>query len=227
MQQRLPSLYQQPILFAHRGASAHAPENSIDAFRLALRLGATGLETDCWVTKDKHVVLDHDGVVRQKRFSRVRSKKIGECEFSEIQSKMPKLTDLLEIATPNIPISIDLCDPTAMPIIDQLVDKPESMNRIFICHPDLELLASLKQQYPLFRYVNSIRLRKISEGPERRCANLAEFKIDVLKATIHTLQFRELVKNEKVRGAVRDIENDTFLKLCISCSKLCSLPFVH
>jgi len=180
VQQRLPSLYQQPILFAHRGASAHAPENSIDAFRLALRLGATGLETDCWVTKDKHVVLDHDGVVRQKRFSRGRSKKIGECEFSEIQSKMPKLTDLLEIATPNIPISIDLCDPTAMPIIDQLVDKPESMNRIFICHPDLELLASLKQQYPLFRYVNSIRLRKISEGPERRCANLAEFKIDVL-----------------------------------------------
>jgi len=180
VQQRLPSLYQQPILFAHRGASAHAPENSIDAFRLALRLGATGLETDCWVTKDKHVVLDHDGIVRQKRFSRVRSKKIGECEFSEIQSLMPKLTDLLEIATPNIPISIDLCDPTAMPIIDQLVDKPESMNRIFICHPDLELLASLQQQYPLFRYVNSIRLRKISEGPERRCANLAEFKIDVL-----------------------------------------------
>jgi hypothetical protein len=50
---------------------------------------------------------------------------------------------------------------------------------------------------------------------------------DVLKATIHTLQFRDLLKNDKVRGAVRDIENATFLKLCISCSELCSLPFVH
>ena len=50
---------------------------------------------------------------------------------------------------------------------------------------------------------------------------------DVLKATIHTLQFRELSKNDKVRGAVRDIENATFLKPCISCSELCSLPFVH
>ena len=50
---------------------------------------------------------------------------------------------------------------------------------------------------------------------------------DVLKATIHTLQFRELTKNDKVRGAVRDIENATFFKLCISCSELCSLPFVH
>lgn len=35
---------------------------------------------------------------------------------------------------------------------------------------------------------------------------------DVLKATIHTLQFRELSKNDKVRGAVRDIENATFFK---------------
>ena len=35
---------------------------------------------------------------------------------------------------------------------------------------------------------------------------------DVLKATIHTLQFRESAKNEKVRGAVRDIENDAFFK---------------
>lgn len=180
MQQRLPSLYQQTILFAHRGASAHAPENTIDAFRLALKLGATGLETDCWVTKDRHVVLDHDGVVRQKRFARVRSKKIRECDFSDIQLKMPKLSDLLEISASDTPISIDLCDPTAMPIIDHLVASPESRNRIFICHPDLELLASLKQQYPFFRYVNSIRLRKISEGPERRCANLAEFEIDVL-----------------------------------------------
>ncbi len=50
---------------------------------------------------------------------------------------------------------------------------------------------------------------------------------DELKATIHTLQFKELVKNENVRGTVRDIENATFLKLCISCSKLCCLPFMH
>src|SRR5262249_9005601 len=43
VQQRLPSLLDPPIAFAHRGARAHAPENTIEAFRLALRLGATGL----------------------------------------------------------------------------------------------------------------------------------------------------------------------------------------
>ena len=67
VQQRLPSLLDPPIAFAHRGARAHAPENTLDAFELALRLGATGLESDVWLTADGVPVLDHDGVVRVGR----------------------------------------------------------------------------------------------------------------------------------------------------------------
>ena len=70
MQQRLPSLLDPPIAFAHRGAKAHAPENTIEAFTLALRLGATGLESDVWLTSDGVPVLDHDGVVRARLRSR-------------------------------------------------------------------------------------------------------------------------------------------------------------
>ena len=50
-----------PVLFAHRGAKAHAPDNTLEAFELAVKLGATGLETDAWCTRDGEVVLDHDG----------------------------------------------------------------------------------------------------------------------------------------------------------------------
>ena len=35
---------------------------------------------------------------------------------------------------------------------------------------------------------------------------------DTLKSTIHTLKFRDLVKNDKIRGAVMDIENEVFFK---------------
>src|SRR3954469_24335287 len=70
MQQRLPSLLDPPIAFAHRGAKAHAPENTIEAFALALRLGATGLEGDVGLTSDGVPVLDHDGVVRARLRSR-------------------------------------------------------------------------------------------------------------------------------------------------------------
>ena len=58
MQQRLPSLIDEPIAFAHRGARAHAPENTLEAFALGLRLGATGLESDVWLTADGIAVLD-------------------------------------------------------------------------------------------------------------------------------------------------------------------------
>ncbi|NDG77716.1 MAG: glycerophosphodiester phosphodiesterase, partial [Acidimicrobiia bacterium] len=33
-------------MFAHRGARAHERENTMDSFRLAHRLGATGIESD-------------------------------------------------------------------------------------------------------------------------------------------------------------------------------------
>ena len=54
---RLPSLRRPPIAFAHRGARANAPENTLEAFTLAVRLGATGLESDVWLTRDGEAVL--------------------------------------------------------------------------------------------------------------------------------------------------------------------------
>jgi hypothetical protein len=52
MASRLPALHRPPIGFAHRGARADAPENTLEAFRLALDKGATGLESDVWLTAD-------------------------------------------------------------------------------------------------------------------------------------------------------------------------------
>ena len=52
-----------PLNFAHRGASARAPENTLEAFRLAAEDGAGGLETDVHVTRDGHVVAIHDDTV--------------------------------------------------------------------------------------------------------------------------------------------------------------------
>ena len=72
MPTRLPALKVPPIGFAHRGARAHAPENTLEAFELALRLGASGLESDVWLTADGEAVLDHDGVVGRKGLRRRR-----------------------------------------------------------------------------------------------------------------------------------------------------------
>lgn len=50
---------------AHRGASAWAPENTIAAFKLALKMGADGFELDVQLTRDDQVVVIHDGSVNR------------------------------------------------------------------------------------------------------------------------------------------------------------------
>lgn len=53
------------INYAHRGASAYAPENTMSAFRLGVELGANGIETDIRKTRDGVAVLVHDaGLLR-------------------------------------------------------------------------------------------------------------------------------------------------------------------
>jgi glycerophosphoryl diester phosphodiesterase len=52
-----------PVNLAHRGASAVVPENTLEAFRLAVEMGAGGLELDVHLTRDGHVVVIHDSTL--------------------------------------------------------------------------------------------------------------------------------------------------------------------
>ncbi len=52
-----------PLILAHRGASAYAPENTLAAFHLARELGADGIELDVQLTRDKVPVVIHDDTV--------------------------------------------------------------------------------------------------------------------------------------------------------------------
>jgi glycerophosphoryl diester phosphodiesterase len=55
-----PTSPRTPWLIAHRGASAYAPENTVPAFRLAAEQGATFVEFDLRLTKDRQIVCLHD-----------------------------------------------------------------------------------------------------------------------------------------------------------------------
>ena len=53
--------FPKPFLLAHRGASTHAPENTLPAFELALEEGANGVELDAKLSADGQVVVIHLG----------------------------------------------------------------------------------------------------------------------------------------------------------------------
>lgn len=179
MQQRLPSLLDPPVMFAHRGARAHAPENTIEAFRLALKLGATGLESDVWVTADDEVVLDHDGEVRQGMFRRVP---IGELRRDELPEHIPTLGELVSECGTDFHLSLDLKGPgTGEAVVDTVRRlAPELLPRLWLCHHDLDELVPLRTLDNQVKLVDSTRLAKIAEGPERRAARLADLGIDAV-----------------------------------------------
>lgn len=97
------------INFAHRGASAACPENTMAAFRRALELGATGIETDVQLTKDGHLVLIHDesvnrttngkGYIKDKTLKEVRALDAGSWfqDGNYAGEKIPLLEELLEL----------------------------------------------------------------------------------------------------------------------------------
>lgn len=51
-----------PLVYAHRGDSAHAIDNSIEAFTLAVAADADGIELDVRRSADGHLILSHDAI---------------------------------------------------------------------------------------------------------------------------------------------------------------------
>src|SRR3954462_13855648 len=102
----MDSILRPPIAFAHRGARAHAPENTLESFALALRLGATGLESDVWLTADGIPVLDHDGVGK----SALRRRPISEFERGALPPHIPTLEELYATCGTAYELSLDVKD---------------------------------------------------------------------------------------------------------------------
>jgi glycerophosphoryl diester phosphodiesterase len=173
---RHPPLNGPAILFAHRGARAHAPENTLESFRLGLRLGSTGLESDAWVTEDGEVVLDHDGVVG----GMLRRRRIREMSREQLPEHIPTLEELYEACGTDFELSLDVKDPDAMDEIIRVARAAGAAGRLWLCHPDVELLETWRERADDVRLVNSTRVAVMEHGPERRAARLRQAGIDAV-----------------------------------------------
>lgn len=166
-----------PIAFAHRGASAHARENTLEAFRLALRLGANGLESDAWSTLDGDAALDHDGLVR----AGLRRRSIGDLERSSLPSHIPTLADLLDELGGAFHLSLDLKDTAVSRAIGETVHaRLFPMERLWLCSPDIDVLTRAGEVVPGARLVHSTRLSRMRDGCERHCAMLRDAGVAAL-----------------------------------------------
>jgi len=115
-----------PVNLAHRGASILAPENTIEAFRIAVEAGAGGLELDVHMTRDGHIVVIHDatvdrttgasGTVAEMTIGELRGFDAGHTfspdggsnhPYRGLGVRVPTLRDVLE-EFPGVAVNIDI-----------------------------------------------------------------------------------------------------------------------
>lgn len=106
-------------IYAHRGASGYAPENTLEAFKLAIKQGAEGIELDVQLTKDGEVVVIHDetidrvsnktGFVKDYTLVELREFSFDNNIEGYKNTKIPTLKEVLELLKPtNLMLNIEL-----------------------------------------------------------------------------------------------------------------------
>ncbi|HTQ58750.1 MAG TPA: glycerophosphodiester phosphodiesterase family protein [Candidatus Solibacter sp.] len=100
------------LIIGHRGASGHAPENTLAAFKKAVALGATFVETDLQLSRDARFVAIHDdsldrttngqGKVHDQTLAALRRLDAGSWFGSEYAGeRIPTLEEILEFTKKN------------------------------------------------------------------------------------------------------------------------------
>jgi glycerophosphoryl diester phosphodiesterase len=128
-------------LYAHRGASAELPENTLPAFVRALERGATAIETDCHMTRDGAVVLSHDPAVT---LADGRARTIATSTVEEVRTwnvarghagtfTIPTLEEALE-HLPGVLLNVDCKpgDPRAAEALVRTVRRARAQERVLI-----------------------------------------------------------------------------------------------
>jgi glycerophosphoryl diester phosphodiesterase len=121
-------------------------------------------------------VLDHDGIVRNGW----RRRTIGETPRSELPAHMPTLETLYATCGIDFELSLDVKDAAAATAVLAVAGAAGATDRLWLCHHDWEMVASWRALSCDVHLVDSTRLRRIREGPERRAARLAEAGIDAV-----------------------------------------------
>ncbi|MHA2262633.1 MAG: glycerophosphodiester phosphodiesterase [Candidatus Thorarchaeota archaeon] len=149
-------------MIGHRGAAAHAPENTMKSFDLAWKMGTDMVETDVWETSDGHIVCMHD-----RELSRTTN---GEGYIDEtpldVLSKLdagggervPLLGDVLEFAHGRFGVNIELKIPDIEEKVLDLVMETKMIEDVIISsfhHSSMGVIRAMNDVIPTAVLVNS------------------------------------------------------------------------
>ncbi len=183
-----------PIVIAHRGASAHEPENSLAAFREAVALGAQGVELDVHATADGKLAVIHDRILA--------GSEIGSLQWSSVRrhrlangEPIPALEEALEAIGKGTLVFVEV------------KSLPSCLDHV--------LLAALEagpapENYRVHAFDHRIVRRLRSQKPGLRCGVLSvSYPVDPLRQVLDALaadlwQEESMIDSELLELAIRN-----------------------
>jgi glycerophosphoryl diester phosphodiesterase len=142
--------------FAHRGGMAHGRPNELPTFIQALELGATGLESDAWVTADGVVVLDHSGVVTITGSGR---RPIAHVRRDQLPAHIPTLDELYESCGTDFDFAIDVKDAGIAHHVVEVAAAHEAADRMWLFAHEGVALGDINPAHPAVTiYARHLRL---------------------------------------------------------------------
>lgn len=145
-----------------------------EAFDLALRLGATGIETNVWLSAEGEPVVAAGPKLR----SGLRRRSIADCTVDELEGKVLPLTAL--VASSDIHLSLGVADSSTLSVVLERVGEADR-SRIWFRGTDADRLREWRSAYPDILLVDDARLSDMTHGPERRAASLGADGIDAVR----------------------------------------------
>lgn len=106
-------------IYAHRGASGYAPENTLEAFELASKQGAHGVELDVHLSRDGEIIVIHDetvdrvadgtGTVNELTLAELKRFCVGKAFEGFDGARIPTLREVYELLAPTgLEVNVEL-----------------------------------------------------------------------------------------------------------------------
>jgi glycerophosphoryl diester phosphodiesterase len=150
-----------PHIFAHRGGTRWAPENTLAAFSKAIKAGCYGIELDVQRCKSGEIIVLHDptlnrttdgtGLLKDKTFEEVRGLSAGKWFSAEFAAeKLPTLDEVLNLVDGKLVVNVEIKNtPIGYPNIEndilRILKPYKYPDKIVISSLDHELLFRLHE----------------------------------------------------------------------------------
>lgn len=147
-------------IIAHRGDSAHAPENTIAAVKLAWQVGSDAVEVDVHLSHDQKIMAIHDPSTRRTagqpcRVSQTPSARLRQLDVGRYKGEhfagqcIPFLTDVLSCLPPQGRLFIDIkCGSEIISPLRDVLYRSGKQGQVVVISFDFEMLEQFKRAMP-------------------------------------------------------------------------------